>query len=267
MGLFPWQNSSRAEESATARATAAARATGEEINIWVSRTDKLTEIDKIAGIPIYRVDNIPYDETVPKSFVFKAGFAVNADGAPDCYGPDNSGVDYTANGGDDSGGSWWGGPTGSDGLPILQKIYDPVPGMYVCGTALVIPGYTDDSQYRYVDSNCIPFFVLPGKHSNGAKLGDVGLVFNYKTGDNCYAIYGDIGPENKLGEGSIRLAQTLKLNADPKKGGTDQETIVYLVFPGSAGKWMPPKDWFALANSITHSWGGIGRLMEISDVL
>jgi len=50
--------------------------------------------------------------------------------------------------------------------------------MYVCATALVIPGYPDSSQYRYVDSESIPFLVLPGGgHNNGAKLGDVGLVY------------------------------------------------------------------------------------------
>lgn len=230
-------------------------------------TDKLTEIDKVGGVPIYRVDDIPYDEEAPKSYVFKAGFAVNADGASNCYGPSNSGIDYTANGGSDSGGEWWGGPVDDEGLPIMQKIYDPSPGMYVCGTALVVPGYSDDSQYRYIDSHSIPFFVLPGNHANGAKLGDVGLVFNYKTGDNCYAIYADVGPSAKIGEGSIRLAKALRLNADPKSGGTEQKSIVYLVFPGSVGKWMPPKDWFHLANQITNDWGGLGRLMEISDIL
>ena len=219
----------------------------------------LTQIDSIAGVRIYSVKG------EPKSFVFKAGMAINADGSPNCYGPNNSGLDYTANGGNDQGGNWWGGPTGSDGKPIVQKVYDPSPGLYVCATALVIPGFSDDSQYRYVDSESIPFFVLPGGHSNGAKLGDVGLVYNTTTGDNCYGIYGDVGPSDKIGECSIRMAEALKIDdVNPKNGGTSSKSIVYLVFPGSVGAWKPPNVWFDAANTLTKAWGGLSRLKQIA---
>src|SRR5262245_40398111 len=96
----------------------------------------LTKIDSIAGVTIYSV------EGEPKAFVYKAGFMIEADGAPNCYGPNNSGIDYTANGGNDQGGDWWGGPTDMDGYPIKQKIYDPFPGYYVSGTAHIVPHYS-----------------------------------------------------------------------------------------------------------------------------
>src|SRR4029077_19840949 len=119
----------------------------------------LTKIDSVGGVIVYSVAG------EPKAFVFKAGLAINADGNPKAYGPDNSGIDYTANGGDDQGGNWWGGPNGKHGKPLAPKVYDPYPGMYVCATAHFNPGYTEDSQYRYIDSAAIPFLVMPGNHS------------------------------------------------------------------------------------------------------
>jgi hypothetical protein len=221
----------------------------------------LTQIDSVAGVTIYSVTG------EPKAIVFKAGAAINADGAANCYGPNNSGIDYTANGGDDQGGNWWGGPVGKDGKPLTQKIYDPYPGMYVCATAHFNPGYTEDSQYRYIDSAAIPFLVMPGNHSCGAKLGDVALVLNTATGDNCYAIYADVGPSAKIGEISMRLATALSIDNNPKKGGTAAKRIVYLVFIGSVASWKPPKVWFDTANTLTEAWGGLSRLVTLSKQL
>ena len=218
----------------------------------------LTRIDSVAGISIYSVKGSP------ASFLFKAGMTIDADGAPNAYGPNNSGLDYTANGGNDQGGSWWGGPTGNDGKPLKQKIYEPYPGMYISATSLVVPHYADSIQYRYIDSSSIPFFVLPGGHSNGARHGDCGLVLNEKTGDNCYAIFADTGPANKIGEGSIRLAEALSLDPNPKSGGTSAKQIVYLVFHGSIGKWVPPNEWFNKANELTQQWGGLSRLKTLA---
>lgn len=220
--------------------------------------DDLIEIDSVAGCVIYSVQG------EPKSFVFKAGMMIDCDGSPNAYGPNNSGLDYTANGGNDQGGDWWGGPTDSSGKPIVQKIYDPSPGKYVSGTSHIYPAYSEDSPYRYMDSESIPFFVLPGKHSNGAKSGDVGLCYNTKTGDNCYGIYADVGPSTKIGEGSMRMAEALKINSNPKTGGTESRIVVYLVFPGSVAKWLPPKVWWDTANTLTKAWGGLSRLKDIA---
>jgi len=218
----------------------------------------LTKIDNVAGVTIYSVRG------EPKSFLYKAGMAIDADGSPRCYGPNNSGIDYTANGGT-PGGNWWGGPTDSAGMPIIQKIYDPYPGMYVSGTAHIDPTYPEWSQYRYQDSERIPFIVLPGNHANGAKLGDVCLVYHTTTQDNCYGIYGDVGPSSKIGEASMRMAQALKIDNDPKKGGIAGHTVAYLVFPGSVGRWVPPNVWFDTANTLVHAWGGLSRLRGLLD--
>lgn len=225
-------------------------------------TNELEEIDAVGGVPIWLVKG------EPKAFVFKAGMTIDCDGSPNAYGPGNSGMDYTANGGDDQGGDWWGGPTDpSSDKPIVQKIYEPVPGMYVSGTSHLNPSYSDEEQYRYIDSESIPFIVLPGSHSNGAKLGDAALCLNTKNGENCYGIYADVGPQSKIGEASIRMATALKINSDPKTGGTESHIVVYLVFPGSIASWKPPSVWWDTANTLTHAWGGLSRLKEIAKVI
>jgi hypothetical protein len=217
----------------------------------------LTEIDAVAGVKIWKV------EGDPPSFIYKAGLMIDCDGAPNAYGPSNSGIDYTANGGDDQGGEWWGGPTGSDGRPITQKIYEPCPGFYVSGTSLANPTYPEDCQYRYMDAGAIPFIVLPGGHQNGAKAGDACFCYNASTGDNCYGIFADVGPSSKIGEASMRMAQALSIDNDPKTGGTETKSIVYLVFPGSVGAWKPPNVWWDAANTLTKSWGGISRVKQL----
>ncbi len=60
-----------------------------------------------------------------------------------------------------------------------------------------------------VDSNAVPFFVLPGGFykPHGIRLGDVAAVI---FGDWIeYAVFADVGPSSKLGEGSIALHRSL----------------------------------------------------------
>ncbi len=220
-------------------------------------SDGLTKIDSVADVTIYSVAG------EPKSFVYKAGMAIDCDGSPRAYGPNNSGIDFTANGGT-PGSNWWGGPTDSSGNPIVQKIYEPQPGMYVSGTSHINPAFAESSQYCYMDAEAIPFIVLPGQHSNGAKLGDVCLVLNTATGDNCYGIYGDVGPSSKIGEASMRMASALKINSDPKKGGIESKVIAYLVFPGSVASWKPPDVWWDVANTVFKAWGTLDKLKQIA---
>lgn len=218
---------------------------------------ELTKIDDVGGVAIYAVAG------KVRSFIFKAGLTIDADGSPNCYGPGNTGIDWTENGGT-PGSDWWGGPIDGDGYPLTQRVYDPSPGMYVSATAHFDPAYGEQSQYRYINSESIPFIVLPGGHSCGAKLGDVCLCFNERTDDNCYGIYADIGPSSKIGEASIRMAEALQINADPKIGGIESKTIVYLVFPESVASWKPPNVWFDVANTLTKSWGGLTRLKKLA---
>ena len=63
-------------------------------------------------------------------------------------------------------------------------------------------------------------------------MGDIALVVNQKNGKQCFAICADIGPKNKIGEGSIFLAEQLDVKSNPKKGGTTAG-IVYILLKNS----------------------------------
>jgi hypothetical protein len=60
-----------------------------------------------------------------------------------------------------------------------------------------------------LDANAVPYFVLPKPLADqmGIRLGDVAAVI---YGDKVeFAIFGDVGPSTKLGEGSIALHRGL----------------------------------------------------------
>lgn len=88
---------------------------------------------------------------------------------------------------------------------------------------------------KSVDSEQIPYFVLPGGWyaKKGISLGDIAaVIYNDKVE---YAIFADVGPAHKIGEGSIALAQAL--GHDPLingivKVGIDKD-VIYIIFPGS----------------------------------
>jgi len=174
------------------------------------------------------------------AILFKAKMAIDADGSPQAYGPNNSGLDYTANAG--SPGNWWGVVTDNNGNPIIQGSGDPFPGMYVSTTSLVNSAYSSTNPLRYVNSETVPFFVLPSAVSSlGIVKGDIAFVYNTVTKKACYAIYADAGPSGNLGEGSIYLANKLGVNSNPRNGGTSSGIIDYIIFPNSgAGQGTIP---------------------------
>jgi Fungal chitosanase of glycosyl hydrolase group 75 len=142
------------------------------------------------------------------AFFYEAGMAIDADGAPNAYHPEpdsNPGLDFLANAG--SPGNWFGIVTDNgqrDGNPIIQGPDDPTPGFYVSLTSLQdrTKGRTDP--LRYVDATQIPYMVLPPEvRSNlGTQLGDFAVVIRSKSGQLSEAIFVDVGPRGKIGEGN-----------------------------------------------------------------
>lgn len=180
------------------------------------------------------IENFVVYEHVPSgAIIYRAKMAIDADGCPRAYGPNNSGLDWTANAGYP--GNWWGVVTDVNGDPILQGSGDPYPGMYVSTTSLVRSGYANSNPLRYVDSENIPYIALPSALQSlaGIQKGDLAYVRNTVTGLSCYAYFADTGPGGKLGEGSMYLADQIGLNSSPKTGGTSQGIIDYIVFPQS----------------------------------
>jgi hypothetical protein len=167
-----------------------------------------------------------------RAFFYESGMTIDADGAPNAYHPDNSGLDDLANAG--TPGSWEGLAKDADGEPFIQGPNDPFPGYYVSATALADRSKAANDPTRYVDASRIPFLVLPGGMARqlGARVGDFAVVFNQRNGKISYAIFGDVGPHDRIGEGSMALAENLGIRSDARNGGT-RRGIVYLVFPGS----------------------------------
>jgi len=174
------------------------------------------------------------------AIVFKAKMAIDADGSPRAYCPDNRGLDYTANAGGP--GNWYGIVTNERGEPVIQKDTDPCPGCYVSPTTLSDKMLPKDNPLKYCNSEKIPFIVLPKKvlDLGGIRIGDLAYVYNTNNRKSCFALFADGGPAGKLGEGSIYLAEQLGIRSNPRSGGAS-EGIIYLVFPrsGKGNGYMP----------------------------
>jgi hypothetical protein len=165
-------------------------------------------------------------------FFYESGMTIDADGAPNAYHPDNSGLDDLANAG--SPGNWQGLAKDADGEPFIQGAGDPFPGYYVSASALADRSKAVNDPSRYVDASRIPYLVLPGEMARqvGAHPGDFAVVFNVQNGNSSYAIFGDVGPHDRIGEGSVALAEDLGIRSDARNGGA-RRGVLYLVFPGS----------------------------------
>ena len=49
----------------------------------------------------------------------------------------------------------------------------------------------------------------------------------------CRAVFADVGPKGRLGEGSIALANKLRIASNPRHDSAP-DGVTYLIFPGSA---------------------------------
>jgi Fungal chitosanase of glycosyl hydrolase group 75 len=198
------------------------------------------------------------------TFFYEGGMMIDADGGYHAYHPDNkSGLDYLGNAGRP--GNWWALVTDNgepNGRPMIQTAADPAPGFYISTTSLEDPNCDRRDPHRYVNAEAINFIVLPGRLGLGAKLGDFAVVIRPATAAYDYAVYADVGPANKIGEGSIALAAALGIPSSPKTGGVGHG-IVYIVFPGSAQGWrlsQPEID--QNAAGLFSSWGGVDKAKD-----
>jgi len=203
-------------------------------------------------------------ENDPSAFFYEAGFMIDADGAYHAYHRDNSsGLDYLGNAGKP--GNWWalvtdnGRPSGD---PVIQSGSDPAPGFYISTTSLEDESKDRRDPRRYVDAESINFFVLPGRLGLGAQLGDFGVVVRPAANDYDYAIYADVGPASKIGEGSIALAAALGIPSNPKNGGAGHG-IIYIVFPGSRQGWpLTQAQIDQHGATLFAAWGGLEKVKE-----
>jgi hypothetical protein len=135
----------------------------------------------------------------------------------------------------------------ADGSPNALTI-DPEFGQLT--TAFTYRGFS--GQAAHVDAERVPYIVLPQHGPESAdfyenanvRVGDIAAVI-YK-GRVQFAFVADIGPPDKIGEGSVALAQALghdpfvvhkgqKLVDNAIPGG-----VIYIVFPGSRIRGLTP---------------------------
>ncbi len=200
----------------------------------------------------------------PRGFFYKAGLAIDADGAYRTYHPnDRLGLDSPSHAGHP--GNWWALVTDNEkttGRPVVQGESDPAPGYYVSTTAL----YDRDNPnprdpHRYVDALKIPYVVLHPKALGFARLGDFATVVNLQNGNISGAVVADVSAPNlPVGEGSIALAEALEIDSSPRHGGKDGD-VAYLIYPGSGnGKPRPLEEIVANSKQLFEAWGGMDKL-------
>ena len=97
-------------------------------------------------------------------------------------------------------------------------------------------------KYSFLIGATDPYIVLPmglGK-ADGGKVGDYALVI---FGDRIFpAIVGDVGPSDKAGEASLRIAKEINAIATPNNRPVSDLKVTYLVFPGTAETPFGPPD-------------------------
>lgn len=167
--------------------------------------------------------------------VRNAPMAIDCDGSPRAYHPDNhSGLDDLRNGGPAS------DPYGYElnpatGRPFIQGKDAPAfspdtVGFYVSATSYCRKEYAHNDPHRYLNAETECFGVVPGwfrKHVPGVVLG-CRMVISYE-GQSIEAVAGDVGPS--FGEASIACAKRLGINPNGRSGGVDSG-VTYRIYPG-----------------------------------
>jgi Fungal chitosanase of glycosyl hydrolase group 75 len=88
-----------------------------------------------------------------------------------------------------------------------------------------------------------PYIVVPGAFTRGndaVKTGDYAVVI---FGNSIYpTLVGDIGPNDKVGEASLRIAKEINNLSTPYNRPVSDLKVTYIVFPGTADKPFGPPD-------------------------
>ena len=98
-------------------------------------------------------------------------------------------------------------------------------------------------KFSFLIGSTDPYIVIPGAFARGKddpKVGDYALVI---FADAVYpAIVGDVGPNDKAGEASLRIAKQINTLSTPYNRPVSDLKATYLIFPGTADKPFGPPD-------------------------
>jgi hypothetical protein len=90
-------------------------------------------------------------------------------------------------------------------------------------------------RFSFLIASTDPYIVLPGIFSRAKDAGRVGDYAVVVYGNEIYpAIVGDVGPNDKVGEASLRIAKEINPLATPYNRPVSDLKVTYLVFPGTA---------------------------------
>jgi len=148
---------------------------------------------------------------------------------------------------------------------VVQGPNDPAHGFYVSATSLEDRSRERADPLRYVDATQVPYIVLPPEFitGRGTALGDLAAVIRARDRIRSEAIFADVGPRRKLGEGSVALADALGITSDPRSGGIG-DGVIYLIFPGSGdGRPCSTEEIGAVANGLFEEFGGMGQVDSV----
>ncbi|MGV9322220.1 glycoside hydrolase family 75 protein [Streptomyces sp. NPDC003660] len=103
------------------------------------------------------------------------------------------------------------------------------------------PWYQDDTAYHQSDgkplrADTLPYVVVPGKSDlwdhAAAGIGGGGVVAVIRGDQVEYAVVGDTGPKEIIGEASYATAEALGIDPDPATGGAESG-VTYILFKDS----------------------------------
>lgn len=169
---------------------------------------------------------------------FTADADIDADGSPRAYHRDGRGLDHLSNAGRP--GNWFGIVTKNGqpwGEPVIQNGFDPEPGYYVSATSYQHTEFERNNPRRYVDSERVPFIVVPrlvARAVRGIVLGCAARVTHEETNKSVDCVVADFGPSRRLGELSIAAAVAIGIPSSPRTGGEERRIIRYEIWPGVA---------------------------------
>jgi hypothetical protein len=88
-----------------------------------------------------------------------------------------------------------------------------------------------------------PYIVIPSTFAHARDAGKVGDYALVIFGDGIYpALVGDVGPNDKAGEASLRIAKEINPSATAYSRPVSDLKVTYLIFPGSADTPFGPPD-------------------------
>ena len=97
--------------------------------------------------------------------------------------------------------------------------------------------------FSFLIASTDPYIVLPGIFSRAKDTGRVGDYAIVVYGDEIYpALVGDVGPNDKVGEASLRIAKEINPLATPYNRPVSDLKVTYLIFPGTADTPFGPPD-------------------------